>query len=114
LYYYIDEESSLELAVGPETPASLKERWSAQVTNTLMTLHEAGVVWGDVKTANVLIDKYSNAWIIDFGGGYTEGWVDREKAGTVDGDLQGLANIMDFIFNEEARTRDSAGEDNSG
>jgi hypothetical protein len=71
----------------------------------LKKLHEAGVVWGDVKAANVLIDKDNNAWIIGFGGGCTEGWVDCEKAGTVEGDLQGLANIMDFISNEEARTR---------
>ncbi|KAE9380834.1 hypothetical protein N431DRAFT_433066 [Stipitochalara longipes BDJ] len=97
LFHYIDEESSLAWAVGPETSASLKDRWSAQVTNTLMALHKAGVVWGDVKASNVLIDKDNNAWIIDFGGGYTEGWVDREKAGTIEGDLQGLANIMDFI-----------------
>jgi hypothetical protein len=87
LYYYIDEESTLTWAVGPETPASLRERWSAQVTHTLKTLHGAGVVWGDVKAANVLIDKDYNAWIIDFAGGYTEGWVDCEKAGTVEGDL---------------------------
>jgi hypothetical protein len=61
-----------------------------------------------VKAANVLIDKDNNAWIIDFGGGYTEGWVDRDKAGTVEGDLQGLANIMDFISDGEARTRESS------
>ncbi|CAM6002792.1 unnamed protein product [Sphagnum balticum] len=34
-------------------------------------------------------------------GGYTEGWVDPDKAGTVDGDLQGLANIVNFIFEEK-------------
>ena len=61
-----------------------------------------------MKAANVLIDKDNNAWIIDFGGGYTEGWVDRDKAGTVEGDLQGLANIMDFISDGEARTRESS------
>jgi hypothetical protein len=37
LYYYIDEESNLKWAVGPVTPASLKERWSAQMTHTLKT-----------------------------------------------------------------------------
>jgi hypothetical protein len=106
LYYNIDEESTLTWAVGPETPASLKERWSAQITHNLKTLHGAGVIWEDVRAANVLIDKGNNAWVIDFGGGYTEGWVDREKAGTVEGDLQGLANIMDFISEGESRTRE--------
>jgi serine/threonine protein kinase len=108
LYYYIDEESTLTWAVGPETPASLKEPWAAQLTRTLKTLHGAGVIWGDVKAANVLIDKDNTAWIIDFGGGYTEGWVNRDKAGTVKGDLQGLANIMDFISDGETRTRESS------
>jgi hypothetical protein len=37
LYYYIDEESNLKWAVGPVTPASLKELWSAQMTHTLKT-----------------------------------------------------------------------------
>jgi len=44
---------------------------------------------------------HSNAWIIDFEGGHTEGWVDRDKAGTVEGDLQGLENIVNFIFEEK-------------
>lgn len=55
------------------------------------------IVWGDVKTENVLIDRESNAWITDFGGGYTPGWVDERKAGTVEGGEEGLAKILDFI-----------------
>jgi tRNA A-37 threonylcarbamoyl transferase component Bud32 len=62
-------------------------------------LHRVGAVWGDAKTDNILIDKDSNAWVIDFEGGYTEGWVDEDKAGTEEGDLQGLGKILDRIFN---------------
>jgi len=62
-------------------------------------LHRVGAVWGDAKTDNILIDKDSNAWVIDFEGGYTEGWVDEDRAGTKEGDLQGLGKILDRIFN---------------
>lgn len=27
-----------------------------------------------------MIDNEDNAWLIDFGGSYTEGWVEKEKA----------------------------------
>ena len=64
---------------------------------TIERLHEANIIWGDVKTANVLIDGNNDAWVIDFGGGYTEGWVDKGLAGTVAGDLQGMAKIMSFL-----------------
>jgi hypothetical protein len=57
-------------------------------------------LYGDAKAANVLVDTYMDAWIIDFRGGFTEGWVQREKAGTVEGDTQGLAKIVDYIFSK--------------
>jgi serine/threonine protein kinase len=36
-----------------------------QVTGILTQLHEAGIVWGDAKPDNVLIDKNHDARIID-------------------------------------------------
>ncbi|TVY90071.1 hypothetical protein LAWI1_G008439 [Lachnellula willkommii] len=39
-----------------------------------------------------------DAWLVDFGGGYTQGFVDKEIAGTVEGDLQGLDNIIKYVF----------------
>lgn len=60
-------------------------------------LHYQSIIWGDAKADNILIDTQDNAWIIDFGGSYTLGWVDAEKAGTIEGDMQGLAKIMDII-----------------
>lgn len=72
-------------------------RWARQIKVTLKWLHECGIIWGDVKAQNVLIDKEDNAWIIDFGGSYTTGWVDKEKAGTLEGDMQGLEQIMKIL-----------------
>jgi hypothetical protein len=88
---------TLLCAVKPDTTKALRERWSHQVTFTLKCLHEAGIIWGDVKAENVLIDANKNAWIIDFGGGYTEGWVEKQLAGTMEGDLQGLAKILEYL-----------------
>ncbi|KAF2275273.1 uncharacterized protein EI97DRAFT_434489 [Westerdykella ornata] len=89
---------TLERAVKPDTTLSVREHWARQVTDTLLRLHERGIVWGDVKPDNILIDRHNNdAWLIDFGGGYTDGWVDKDVAGTVQGDLQGLIRILDFL-----------------
>ncbi|KAI0406084.1 hypothetical protein F4802DRAFT_559289 [Xylaria palmicola] len=44
--------------------------------------------------------KENNLVITDFEGGYTHGWVDADKSGTVEGDLQGLQNIMAFLFQQ--------------
>ncbi|KFZ20247.1 hypothetical protein V501_00259 [Pseudogymnoascus sp. VKM F-4519 (FW-2642)] len=98
LLSYIDcDGRTLEGAVRADTPKHLRQRWADQVISTLKHLHEAGIVWGDAKAANVLVDRNMDAWIIDFGGGFTEGWVEREKAGTVEGDIQGLGRIVEYI-----------------
>lgn len=69
-------------------------RWAAQIRETMEELHKEGVVWGDAKLDNVLLYKDNTPWVIDFEGGYTPGWVDRERGGTVEGGLQGLERIV--------------------
>jgi serine/threonine protein kinase len=93
---------TLACAAEPDTPASTKQKWVDQVTGTLTQLHEAGIAWGDAKPDNVLIDKNDDAWIIDFGGGYTQGFVEREKARTIEGDLQGLEKTVEYVFSHRA------------
>jgi hypothetical protein len=54
-----------------------REKWSRQIEETLAALHSRNIVWGDAKTANVLIDEVTDdAWVVDFGGGNTKGWID--------------------------------------
>lgn len=98
LLTYIEHDKTLSLAVRRDTPFSLRKQWVDQVSETLAKLHRARVVWGDAKPENVLVDTANNAWIVDFGGGYTPGWVDKEKAKTIEGDLQGMANISTWIL----------------
>ncbi|KAM7214605.1 hypothetical protein V8F06_010004 [Rhypophila decipiens] len=85
-------------------PIPLRQRWKRQIGETVEQLHEAGLIWGDATPWNVLIDRNDDAWLIGFGGGYAEGWpgwVDEDKFGTKEGDLQGLARIVEHLSNEE-------------
>ncbi|TWU70585.1 hypothetical protein ED733_001085 [Metarhizium rileyi] len=72
-----------------DPPAAMRRDWIDQLEATLAALHKNDIIWGDVKAENVLIDTNNNAWIIDFGGGYTEGWVAKDVAGTFAGDWAG-------------------------
>lgn len=102
LLQYIDCKGTLDDELWDnEVDNSLKTKWSTQVKTAAEALHGAGAVWGDAKSANVLIDRHNNACVTEFEGGHTEGWVDRDKAGTIEGDLQGLDNILKQIFSEE-------------
>lgn len=107
LLRYIDHHGTLYDAVEDTPGLELKKKWAAQIDRAVHELHRVGSVWGDAKPENILVDKEDNAWIIDFEGGYTHGWVDADKAGTVEGDLQGLQRITRFIF-EEPRDSESS------
>lgn len=95
----------------PDTPLSTRQKWAGQIRETVAALHELGIVWGDVKPDNVLIDNDNNAVVIDLEGGTTRGWVDRDVGGTLEGDMQGMERMMDFIFNDESPLRLDASSD---
>ncbi|SPO02506.1 uncharacterized protein DNG_05179 [Cephalotrichum gorgonifer] len=74
LLTYIDcGNQTLTCAVRPDSPLILRRKWAEQVRSTVERLHEAGVLWGDAKMDNVLVDENDDAWVVDFGGGYTKG-----------------------------------------
>jgi serine/threonine protein kinase len=60
-------------------------------------LHNLGILWRDIKIDNVLINDDGDAVVLDFGGGNTMGWVDRDKYGTMEGEEQGLAKIIEAL-----------------
>lgn len=78
-------------------PAQRRRKWLGQIDEAVRTLHAHRIIWGDGKAANVVIDDQDDAWLIDFGGGWTDGWVDEESAGTVEGFLQALSRIGAFL-----------------
>ena len=80
-----------------------REKWRSQISETTERLHEHGLVGGDGKPSNIVIDQKDDAWLIEFGGGYTNGWVDQELADTTEGDKQALRKIRDFIGKGETK-----------
>lgn len=78
--------------------SGLWQKWTDQISHTLKHLHSHNIVWGDAKAANVLIDVNGDAYLIDFGGGYTEGWVAKDMANSINRDLQGLESIKRYLF----------------
>jgi tRNA A-37 threonylcarbamoyl transferase component Bud32 len=80
-----------------DAPVGLRKGWYDEVARMLRLLHAADIVWGDVKPENMLLDEQDDIWLIDFGGGFTYGWVGSEKMETKEGDLQGLAKFKAFL-----------------
>ncbi|KAJ5810604.1 uncharacterized protein N7503_002822 [Penicillium pulvis] len=68
----------------------------------LSAVHEPEIIWGDAKAANVLLEFNGDAYLVDFGGEYTKGWVEKEKSNSIERDLQGLGNIKRWLFNFES------------
>ena len=67
------------------------------MAHTLQYLHAQHIIRGGGKLDHVVIDSHKDAYIVDFGGGYTQGWVDKELADTVEGDLQALGSITKYL-----------------
>jgi len=84
-----------------DDPLPLRQRWYDDVARMIRILHSANIVWGDFKPQNMLIDKEDRVWLVDFGGGMTHGWVDREKMETMEGHLQGLARFRTYLLLEQ-------------
>ena len=98
LLSYIDCGNKTLLCPGRgPNQASLREKWIQQITYWIHELHAHQIIWGDAKADNVLIDVLGEAYLVDFGGGYTKGWVDKELVNTVEGDLQGLERIAKYL-----------------
>ncbi|KAM6511302.1 hypothetical protein FALCPG4_016304 [Fusarium falciforme] len=85
LMEYIDGKTLRERPRG--APDVLKTKWIDQVEATLRRLHEVGIVWGDVKPDNAMIDVSEDAVLVDFGGGYTPEYIPHELQQTLQGDL---------------------------
>lgn len=90
-----------------------REKWAKEVERVTEVLHDNDIIWGDAKADNFVLDENEKLWIIDFGGNYTEGWVDAEKAETMEGDEQGIEKIVNALVDpiegtEEIRSSQEA------
>ncbi|KAI1105053.1 hypothetical protein F4804DRAFT_341418 [Jackrogersella minutella] len=75
-----------------------RKKWSSQIRTAIAQLHEIGVIWGDAKPSNILIQSETDdIYLIDFGGGYTSGWGTKETMETIEGDIQALEKIEEYL-----------------
>lgn len=87
-------------------PRSQRADWATKSEKYVNTLHEHDIIWGDAKADNFIVDEHDELWIIDFGGSYTEGWVDPEISETVEGDDQGLEKVIKALEDPDGQTCD--------
>ncbi|KAF4417026.1 hypothetical protein FACUT_12504 [Fusarium acutatum] len=78
-----------------------RQKWTSQILQTVGLLHQHGLIWGNGKPSNIIIDEEDNAWLIDVGGGCTPGWTDEELAETKEGDEQALGRIIELLSGDE-------------
>lgn len=97
LLVYIDHKGTLyDVAPKCEDQGQLL-RWADDLKTMVDNMHKMGLVWGDAKPQNVLVDHGDKLWIIDVDGGYTPPWVDEDRRNTKEGDLQGLDNTKRWL-----------------
>jgi serine/threonine protein kinase len=110
LFDYICDSGDMIADSVTEITDEDRDRWMRQIEEGIQFLHQHGIVWGDAKAENVLIDKERNAWLIDFGGSWTQGWVDRQLNEMKEGDLQGLERIRNYLNGIEEELNDAEDE----
>lgn len=93
----IDQPTPLTTKLDSAVPQDRRDAWARQADEAKKILHENGIIWGDAKADNFIVDAEENLWIIDFGGSYTEGWVDPEIAETKEGDDMGVDKIVNAL-----------------
>ncbi|KAH6703024.1 hypothetical protein BKA61DRAFT_494016 [Leptodontidium sp. MPI-SDFR-AT-0119] len=97
---FIANEGRLSDVVKNDAGVSEERRakWVKQIRKAVALLHEIDVVWGDGKAENVLVGSGSDdCFLVDFGGSYTDGWVDRTLMETRAGDDQAVKKIAKFL-----------------
>lgn len=95
---------------GKRPAVALRQRWAAQMEHTVTTLHEHGIVWGDAKPDNLLVDLDDKIWLLDFGGRLTaEGWMDLSLMDTRERDLAAVTKMKEGLLDERANGGNKAG-----
>ncbi|KXJ89711.1 hypothetical protein Micbo1qcDRAFT_149429 [Microdochium bolleyi] len=102
----VEDPTPLTRMLDSDVIEDKRQAWAKQVEQTVKVLHDAGVVWGDAKADNFMVDRYGKLWIIDFGGSYTEGWIDPDLEDTQEGDDMGVDKIVGALKDPENMTYD--------
>ncbi|KAG9201940.1 hypothetical protein G6514_005135 [Epicoccum nigrum] len=97
LLTHIEDPTPLTKMLKSSVSEEKRAAWSQKSREYVETLHRHDIIWGDAKADNFIVDKNDELWIIDFGGSYTEGWVDPELSDTMEGDEQGLEKVQQAL-----------------
>lgn len=102
----IPSPTPLTQMIDSSIPQSKRNRWAEESQRMVQVLHSKNIVWGDAKADNFVVDKNEKLWMIDFGGSYTEGWVDPELMETKEGDDMGVDKIEEALRDPEENSFD--------
>ncbi|ORY06228.1 hypothetical protein BCR34DRAFT_590662 [Clohesyomyces aquaticus] len=72
LLSYIDCKNSTLSCAAQAGECASHDKWLEHTRHSLTELHAHGIVWGDAKPGNVFTDGNDDAYLIDFGRGYTK------------------------------------------
>lgn len=126
----ICEPTPLTTMLDSSVPAEKRRKWAEESARMVDVLHQHHIVWGDAKGMkhgvvedvlantghwltliellflgdNFMVDKNGDLFIIDFGGSYTEGWVDPELMESEEGDNQGVRRLVNGLADPEHNT----------
>ncbi|KAH0171107.1 hypothetical protein KCU82_g4473, partial [Aureobasidium melanogenum] len=106
LQTHIEGAEPLTHLLDSDVPQSKRDRWASESERMVNLLHQHDFIWGDAKADNFMVDKDDKLWIIDFGGSYTEGWIDPNLNETVDGDDMGTRKIVNALHDPDENTFD--------
>jgi tRNA A-37 threonylcarbamoyl transferase component Bud32 len=102
----IEDPTPLTRLLDSEVDEGKRRQWAKESERIVKVLHDNDIVWGDAKADNFVVDKSDNLWIIDFGGSYTEGWIDPENMETEEGDNEATEKIVNALKDPENATID--------
>ncbi|KAF7541411.1 hypothetical protein G7054_g597 [Neopestalotiopsis clavispora] len=102
----IEDPTPLTRMLDSDVVEEKREKWARETERMIKLLHDNDIVWGDAKADNFMVDRHGELWIIDFGGSYTDGWVDPELMETEEGDDMGVEKIVNALEDPEANTYD--------
>jgi len=102
----IQDPTPLTHMLNKDISEEKRQKWADEAARMVDLLHQHNIVWGDSKGDNFMVDANEDLWIIDFGGSYTEGWVDPELRETEEGDKQGLRKLQNGLQDPENYTLD--------
>jgi hypothetical protein len=109
----IPSPTPLTLKLDKDVPQNKREAWAKEADRIKNLLHDHDIIWGDAKADNFVVDADDNLWVIDFGGSYTEGWVDPELNETEEGDDMGTDKVVNALKDPVNNVRRTEQEEDS-